>query len=167
MQGLDFNTKLGQVAREIQRVSSNGQDTDLDHLQERLGEKLSRKDIADCASKLYRQGYAERLGFGKYRATDKLIQLAGKESEGSLEQAEEAGKPAAVVFRKQSQEQAERAAKKRQEAELSRLGSLVDRLEAGLDRLQKVSERMAYNSELKKAMDLLEQVWAKRKKNYD
>ncbi len=164
MQALDFTTKLGQIAREIQRVSSNGQDADLDSLQERLGEKLSRKNIADCASKLHRLGYAERLGFGKYRATDKLSQLVGKESEESLEQAEDAEKQPAVIFRKQSREQAERAAKKRQEAELSRLGSLVDRLEDCPGRLEKATERLAYNYELQEAMGLLEQAWTKRKK---
>lgn len=156
MQGLDFNTKLGQVASEIQRVSSAGQDTDLDHLQQRLGKKLSRKDIADCASKLFRLGYAERLGFGKYRATDKLSQLAGKESEGQpAEQAEDAGKPAAVIFRKQSREQAERAAKKRQEAVLVRLGKMLDRLEASLDKLENVSNSLNYNAELQEALDAL------------
>ncbi|MGM0425455.1 MAG: hypothetical protein ACQEQX_11130, partial [Thermodesulfobacteriota bacterium] len=106
MRALNLETKLGQVVREFQRASANGQDADIDYLQERLGSSLSRKEIASYASKLYNQGYLERLGFGKYKATDKLSQLTGgaEAEEPSAEHADSAGKSPAVIIRKQSQE---------------------------------------------------------------
>lgn len=78
MYGLDLKTKLGQVIREFQRASYDCQDADIDYLQERLGSSLSRKEIASYASKLYNQGYLERLGSGRYRVTEKLSQLSGR-----------------------------------------------------------------------------------------
>lgn len=125
-----------------------------------LGAKLSRMEIASYASKLYRQGYLQRLEKGKYRATEKLNQLAGgaEAEEPSAEHAEDAGKSPAVIIRKQSRDQAELAAKKRQEADLARLSNLVNWLENLTDRLDK-------NADLQEAMDLLEQAWAKGRKH--
>ncbi|MFO8031885.1 MAG: hypothetical protein R6U22_05020 [Desulfohalobiaceae bacterium] len=114
MRELNLETKLGQVGREIQKASSNGQDADIDYLQERLGSRLSRKEIASYASKLYNQGYLERVEFGNYRATEKLNQLAGgaEAEEPSAESAEDSGKSPAVIIRKQTRDQAEQAPRK-------------------------------------------------------
>lgn len=159
MRALNLETKLGQVVREFQRATSNGQDADIDYLQQRLGSSLSRKEIASYASKLYNQGYLERVEKGKYRANENLNQLAGGSDaqEPSAESAEDASKSPAVIIRKQSRDQAEQAAKKRQEADLSRLANLVDRLEG-------LTERLDKNADLQEAMDLLQQAWAKGKK---
>jgi hypothetical protein len=157
---MDFKSKLGRVVRELQRIADNRQDTDIDSLQLSLGGDLTRKEIASYASKLYRQGYLERVEKGKYKATEKLGELAagnGSE-EASTNPAEASGKSPAVIIRKQTRDQAEQAAKKRQEADLARLGNLVDRLE-------NLAERLDRNADLQESMDLLEQAWAKGRKH--
>ncbi|MFO7801368.1 MAG: hypothetical protein R6V55_03620, partial [Desulfovermiculus sp.] len=141
-------------------AAANGRHADIDYLQERLGGNLTRKEIASYASKLYNRGYLDRVEKGKYRANEKLSQLAGgtKAEEPPAEHAEDAGKSPAVIIRKQTRDQAEQAAKKRQEADLARLGNLVDRLE-------NLAERLDKNADLQEAMDLLEQAWAKGRKH--
>ncbi len=57
----------------------------------------------------------------------------------------------------QSREQAERAAKKKQEAFLVRLGKMLDRLEASLDKLENISQGLNYNAVLQEALDRLKQ----------
>ncbi|MFW6179911.1 MAG: hypothetical protein ACOC43_16255 [Desulfohalobiaceae bacterium] len=167
MQELDFNSQQGRVALEIAKVSAQGRDADLGYLQHKLGESLSRKEIASCASKLYRLGYLERTGYGKYRATEKLLRQASDDEtlEQSAEQAEDEERSPEVVVRRQNREQSEQAAKKRLETDLTRLDNLLDRLETSLNRLQDLTTRLDKNARLQEVMDLLEQALAKGKRS--
>lgn len=165
MTGLNFESKMGQVAREIERASSHGRDADFDYLQKRLGQGFSRKEIADCASSLYKRGYLERLGHGKYKASQKLSQLAGRT--GSAHSAEEhskdSGQAAPVIVRKKNREKAE-GAQYKHETDLARLENLLNRLEPCLDRLEKIAESLNSRAELQEVMDLLQKAVAKGKK---
>lgn len=165
MRGLNFESKMGHVAKEIEKATSDDQDVDFDYLQQRLGQELSRKEIADCASSLYKRGYVERLGHGKYRASHKLRQMADRELEESLpEQAGHAEASAEVVVRKKSRESSEEAAQELQETDFDRLDGLLQRLEACLDRLEKIAARLDKSADLQDVMDLLEKALAKGKK---
>jgi hypothetical protein len=164
MRGLNFESKMGHVAKEIERAAADGLDVDFDYLQERLGQELSRKEIADCASSLYKRGYVQRMGHGKYRASQKLHQLADKElGESLLEQTRPPEAPAEVVVRKKSREEREVAAQEIQETDFDRLDSLLQRLEACLDRLERIAARLDKSADLQDVMDLMEKALAKGK----
>ncbi|MFP4393302.1 MAG: hypothetical protein ACOC43_07115 [Desulfohalobiaceae bacterium] len=158
MKGLNFETKMGQVAMEIAKASTAGRDADLNYLQGKLGEGFSRKEIADSTSSLYKRGYLERLGLGRYRATQKLRQQTDREQEAAGQD----GEPSApVIVRKKSREKAEAGDVKRQESELDRLGNLLDRLESCLDRLENISLRLDSSEKLQGVMDSLQEALAK------
>ncbi|MFO8033284.1 MAG: hypothetical protein R6U22_12165 [Desulfohalobiaceae bacterium] len=166
MTGLNFDSKMGQVAREIERAASNGRDVDFDYLQERLGQRFSRKEIADCASSLYKRGYLERLGHGKYKASQKLSQLAGRADPANSAEGhtEDSGQAAPVIVRKKGREKPEEEAQHKHENDLAPLGDLLDRLESCLDRLEKIAESLNSRAELQEVMELLQKAVAKGKK---
>lgn len=161
MQGLNFESKMGRLAREIETASFQGQEVDIGFLQDRLGPEFSRKQISDWAAKLVKRGYLEKLGPGKFKAKPKLHQFAGRKSAQDEERPEES--PAVIVRKKARAKRAE-AGQAGHEAELTRLESLVQSLEACLTRLESITDKFQDRAELQELMDVLDKILAKRKK---
>ncbi len=161
MQGLNFKSKMGRLAREIEAASFQGQEVDIGFLQDRLGPEFSRKQISDWAAKLVKRGYLEKLGLGKFKAKPKLHQFAGRKS--AQDEAGPQESPAVIVRKKDRGERAE-AGQAGHETDLTRLESLVQSLEDCLTRLETITDKFQDRTEFQEVMDALDKILAKRKK---
>jgi len=153
MRVLNFESKMGRLAREIEEASFQGREVDIAYLHDKLNSEFSRKQISDWASNLTKRGYLEKLGTGKYRASRKLHDLAGRESK---EPSAETRKTERIIIRKKSPEKAVRTGEERHEVDLTRFINLVQRLEACLDRLESITARFYDQAELEKAVSVME-----------
>ncbi len=152
---------MGRVAKEIEEATSQGQQADIAYLYDKLGTKFTRKEIADCASSLFKRGYLERIGLGTYNAKQKLHHLVGRGFEKDVDKPKESP---SIIIRKKSLDKRKEAEQEKYELDLASFNNLMQRLEDCLGRLEGVIDKLQNQAELEEALDMLEKALAVRKK---
>lgn len=159
MRSMNPESNMGRLAREIEEVSFADQEVDIGYLHHKLGSEFTRKQISDWTSHLRKRGYLEKLGIGRYKATQQLHLTMGRDLNETLDQSRTTER---IIVRKKRPKKAP-AAEEMHQVDLTHFINLVNRFGDSLNKLEDIISRFHDQAELQKAVDVMKNSLAQQK----